>query len=72
MVSTVVAVAGITLLIVLRCRVNDDKQLIEAEDSWRLRDAGYNAIWASEVLLFVLIFSRSIKTLMMCASTTSG
>ena len=28
----------------------DDKQLIEAEDSWRLRDAGYNAVWASEVL----------------------
>lgn len=28
----------------------DDKQLIEAEDSWRLRDAGINSIWASEVL----------------------
>lgn len=27
-----------------------DKQLIEAEDAWRLRDAGANAIWASEVL----------------------
>jgi len=30
--------------------VYDDKQLIEAEDSWRLRDAGCNCIWASEVL----------------------
>lgn len=28
----------------------DDSQLIEAEDAWRLRDAGVNAIWASEVL----------------------
>ena len=28
----------------------DDKQLIEAEDAWRLRDAGFNTIWASEVL----------------------
>jgi len=30
--------------------VYDDKQLIEAEDAWRLRDAGCNCIWASEVL----------------------
>jgi indole-3-glycerol phosphate synthase len=30
--------------------VYDDKQLIEAEDAWRLRDAGCTAIWASEVL----------------------
>jgi indole-3-glycerol phosphate synthase len=28
----------------------NDKQLIEAEDAWRLRDAGCNSIWASEVL----------------------
>jgi len=30
--------------------VYDDKQLIEAEDAWRLRDAGCQSIWASEVL----------------------
>lgn len=28
----------------------NDKQLIEAEDAWRLRDYGCNCVWASEVL----------------------
>ena len=28
----------------------NDKQLIEAEDTWRMRDAGFNVMWASEVL----------------------
>uniref|UniRef100_A0A7S2S9Q6 indole-3-glycerol-phosphate synthase n=2 Tax=Rhizochromulina marina TaxID=1034831 RepID=A0A7S2S9Q6_9STRA len=30
--------------------VYDDKNLIEAEDAWRLRDAGINSVLASEVL----------------------
>lgn len=28
----------------------DDEQLIEAEDAWRLRDAGFNSVMASELL----------------------
>lgn len=28
----------------------DDRALQEAEDCWVLRDAGFNAVWASEVL----------------------
>mmetsp|Transcript_11008 Transcript_11008/g.21928 ORF Transcript_11008/g.21928 Transcript_11008/m.21928 type:complete len:383 (+) Transcript_11008:203-1351(+) len=29
---------------------NDDKALSEVEDAWRLRDAGYHAVWANDCL----------------------
>ena len=28
----------------------DDQALVEAEDAWRVRDAGYGGVWASSVL----------------------
>ena len=46
--------------VVARVDARDDQGLEEAEESWELRDAGYDAVWVSDVLYKFGSFSGNL------------
>ena len=48
------------VVVVARVDAKDDQGLEEAEEAWKLRDAGYDAVWVSDVLYKFGVFSGTL------------
>ena len=60
MASAVKEMKSEDLVLIARVDARDDQGLEEAEEAWDLRDAGYDAVWVSDVLYKFGSFSGNL------------
>ena len=60
MASAVKEMKSDDLVLIARVDARDDQGLEEAEEAWDLRDAGYDAVWVSDVLYKFGSFSGNL------------
>ena len=64
MASAVKEMKSDDLVLIARVDARDDQGLEEAEEAWDLRDAGYDAVWVSDVLYKFGSFSGTCSRLL--------